>query len=550
MAALRSATDAGRFARGAQYADRVRSISVRGSRATAIVDLNDLYEVALDWSGGALNGSCTCPDYAEGGFCKHLVGLGLALLDRARLVGPPADAGGSIEGYLGQLDREELMALVGRLTERDAGALDLIRADAVAAGRHEAIDADALARRVTATLTTRDFVHYRESYGVARDADDLLDHLEELLEAGAADAVAKALLRATSRLRRILQHADDSSGVIGAAGQRAVELYARACREGNPNRMSLAKWLVKFRRESPGWPEVHLAMFVAAFDDAALAAYRREVERWSDELSAGSRSERFEVNRALLELADHDGDIDRSIGLLSTDPEYTAYGAIIDRLLAGDRRSEAVDWLDQAIAARRLSVIAYGARNDYWISPSRAVELYVAAGRPEDALSVLQRAYAQQPRPDTWRELLGFAASLGRTEEMRRWAVESAEKQASGPHGSGADLITIYLAEGMLEEAWDVQRRFSAGAAWKALADASAASRPAEAARLYPPQIEVRLVRPNTSVYPEVARLLVDLRRLHEAAGDTTAFREYVAQLRTAYARRPSLMKALAAHGI
>jgi hypothetical protein len=99
---------------------------------------------------------------------------------------------------------------------------------------------------------------------VAREAEDLLDRLEPLLDAGAADAVAKALLRATTRLRQILLHADDSSGVIGSAGQRAVELYARACREGNPNPVSLAKWLVKFRRDSPGWPAVELSMFIDA----------------------------------------------------------------------------------------------------------------------------------------------------------------------------------------------------------------------------------------------------------------------------------------------
>jgi uncharacterized Zn finger protein len=82
LAALRGAADPGRFERGREYVDHVRSMTVRGMRATAIVDLTEAYEVGLDWSAPTLNGTCTCPDFAEGGFCKHLVAFGLALLGR------------------------------------------------------------------------------------------------------------------------------------------------------------------------------------------------------------------------------------------------------------------------------------------------------------------------------------------------------------------------------------------------------------------------------------------------------------------------------------
>jgi hypothetical protein len=39
-------------------------------------------------------------------------------------------------------------------------------------------------------------------------------------------------------------------------------------------------------------------------------------------------------------------------------------------------------------------------------------------------------------------------------------------------------LISIYLAEGLIEQAWSAAERLGAGSAWKALADASATSRP------------------------------------------------------------------------
>ena len=146
--------------------------------------------------------------------------------------------------------------------------------------------------------------------------------------------------------------------------------------------MSLAKWLVKFRRDSPGWPAVELSMFIDAFDERALAEYRRAVDRWSADTAGVDDFSRYEVHAALLELADHDGDIDRAIELLSSGSEHAAYGSIICRLLAAGRRLEAVDWLDRAVAAGRISAIAYGSRNDYFVTPDQAVELYVNAGGP------------------------------------------------------------------------------------------------------------------------------------------------------------------------
>ena len=117
----------------------------------------------------------------------------------------------------------------------------------------------------------------------------------------------------------------------------------------------------------------------------------------------------------------------------------------------------------------------------------------------------------QRVGPEAWRALLDFAARLNRGEEMRGWAIAAAEELAGRPHGSGSDLINIYLSESRVEEAWRAAKRFGAGSAWRALAEASAALRPREAAELYRPEIEARLVHANTAAYPEVARLLADM---------------------------------------
>ena len=505
--------------------DRVRSLRFDGSRATALVDGSDVYKVALDCSAAALDGTCTCLDAVEfGEFCKHLVAVGLALVGRAHTMDAPDSEAIAVGAYLGELDRDELVELIGRLADAAPGVDAALRTEAVAAGHRGAVDAAELARQVTASLPRSRFVDYRESYAVAHAAEGVLDRLEALLGAGAADAVSKALLRATTRLRSILLDADDSSGVIGAAGERAVQLYARACREGTPNRVGLARWLVGFRRDSPGWPHVELAMFVDAFDERALAEYRRGVVQWSADLDDADHYARYEVQAALVELADHDGDVDRAVELLTAGAERIPYGSVIDRVLAAGRRAEALHWLDRAVAERRISTL-YGQRTDYWIPPSRAVELYSAAGRDGDALNVLRTAFVQRVGPQTWRALLDFAARLDRSGELREWAIGAAEELAGRPHGSGSDLINVYLSESRVEEAWRAAKRFGAGSAWRELAEASAALRPREAAELYRPEIEARLVHANTAAYPEVARLLADMQRLSAAAGEAARLR-------------------------
>ena len=56
----------------------------------------------------------------------------------------------------------------------------------------------------------------------------------------------------------------------------------------------------------------------------------------------------------LLELADHDGDVDRAIEVL-TRGERPAFGGIVWRLQSAGRLDAAVEWIDRAVAASTLS---------------------------------------------------------------------------------------------------------------------------------------------------------------------------------------------------
>ncbi len=378
--------------------------------------------------------------------------------------------------------------------------------------------------------------------------EGFFDELESYLDGGAAEVVRPALLRVVTRLRKIIEQADDSSGSIGDECQRAADLYARACRLGEPDPMKLATWLVKFRGESPGWPRLALADFVDAFDEKALSSYRRAVAALDQKLDDADHWKRFEVDAMLLELADHDGDVDRAVHLLSQ-REQPKYGAIIDRLRAAGRSEDAVAWIDRAVAEGRVS--SHGGGNDYWLSPDEVARTYKGMGRDDDAVGVLRDDFTRRPAVQTYRVLVDFATGIDRADTERAWAFRYARELASDRFAAGAVLVQLFLSEGDLDGAWQAADQYGPGWAWRELADRGAEARPVDAANLYRTQLDDDLRHADThKLYPGIAEMLATMAGLYERGGCSADFASLIAQIRQDYRRRPSLMKALDAKGL
>ena len=531
------------FGRGEDYVRYVRGARVDGTRATGSIQARNVYTVSLDWSSGKPTGSCTCPHHAGGAFCKHLVALGLVVIDAATGSVPEPTL---LDDQLASLTEDDMRSLLRDLAERDDGVRRLVEVRASARTGDPTVVADELLGLVKSALSQRGYIDYRRSFDVAREAQELLDELERHLSDGGADLVRPALLRALTRLRALTQQADDSSGSIGDACQRAADLYARACVEGAPDRMKLARWLAKFRDDSPGWPHTPLPAFVGAFDDKALAAYRGAVDALDRKQASKDHWKRFEVDAMLLELADHDGDVDRAVELL-TRREHPEYGAIVQRLRAAGRDTEAVAWLDLGVAAGRVSG-GPGGRNEFWLDPDEVASTYAQLGRTDDALAVLRREFERRPGRTTYWKLLDLAADAGRWDEERDWALGVATMSAKREYGDGSVLIDLALASGDLEAAWSAATAFGAGSAWLALAKASAETRPLEAAGLYRAQVERRVGITDTKRYREIAELLAAMHELSVRGGAEDESAAYLAALRETYRRRTSLMKELDLH--
>lgn len=543
-ALLEVAGDRG-YARGEDYVRYVRGLRITAEKAYASVQAKRVYAVELDWSGPQPDGFCTCPHAADGHFCKHLVAVGLAVIDSGA-VDDVSRAASALEATVQAMDVDELREFVMTLARRDGEVRRMLEVRATAASGDDTTAKAEFESYVRNALEFRGFVDYRESYAVAEAASQVLDELERHLNDGSAEIVRPALLCALTLLRTITENADDSSGVIGGECERAADLFAQACRLGAPDPAKLAEWLATFRATSPGWPTLALADFVDAFDDHALKIYRAAVADLDRQHAGRDHWSRFEVDAMLLELADHDGDVDRAIELLNQ-REHPQYGAIIAHLREAGRDDEVVSWIDRAVAEGRIS--GQGGGNDYWLSPSAVAETYRGLGRIDDAIAVLRADFVRRPTAHAFRSLLDFAATTYRADTERTWALDHARELACGS-GSGSVLVQLALSEGDVGAAWEAADRYGPGWAWQELATQGAEARPVAAADLYRQQLENDLQRPNTRLYPGIAATLATMAKLYERGGRSADFAAYIAKIRQDYGRRPSLMKALKAKGL
>ncbi|MCS7480152.1 SWIM zinc finger domain-containing protein [Umezawaea endophytica] len=114
------------FWRGLGYRDSVIELRVLRRHVAARVEGAGSYAVELAWRDEQLAGECSCPYGEQGFFCKHLVAVGLVLLDRGHEV-PPADAEDvELRSHLRTLSHEELVELLYHQAGRDRSLYDLI----------------------------------------------------------------------------------------------------------------------------------------------------------------------------------------------------------------------------------------------------------------------------------------------------------------------------------------------------------------------------------------------------------------------------------------
>jgi uncharacterized Zn finger protein len=531
------------FERGLDYLHAVEDLEIGDAEITASVYGNTEYQVCLLFGDEGLTGGCTCPYGREGFFCKHCVAVAMCVLKMGDDQQREATRAGrrAMESWLESLSREALLAEL----------LALLREDRDLRRRLELRAASANADAVTVRRAVRELImprrssaEYLEAAAYADDVHQAAVALGDLIDAGGAADAIEITREAIDLLTEALQYVDQSSGWLGDAAGELLDVHLRACQAAPPDPVSLGDYLADLLLGHSGL-EPYLGDYAGLLGDNGLATVRERIAAAYAEHPTDWRA------KSLMEaMAKADGDVDALVAIYAAELDNRGWNhlRIARELDEAGRGDEALGW-----AERGLREAAHPDQQlvDYLASR------YAAAGRDDDALSLRRDRFQAQRSLASYQALRQAATDLGAWPAERGQALALLREDAlrwrttvSWAWTAGPVLVDALLDDGDLDAAWAAATDAATDAQWLRLADASAATRPADALAVYLRTVGALKKLTGNDVYQRMATLLLAARACHEALGTTTEFRRYVAVLRVDQKRKRNLMKILDANGL
>jgi hypothetical protein len=227
-----------------------------------------------------------------------------------------------------------------------------------------------------------------------------------------------------------------SAGLV----DRVLDLHVAACLAEPPDGRELAAWLLWLQTGFAEPPEVRLAPYASSLGEDGLAWYRSEaVARFGQLPVIGFGGtgcydrERWALLRVMEELAEHTGDVDLHVLVLSRDlSSGWHYLQVATVLRDAGRSAEAVEWV-----ARGL--VATGGRGAAVRLVDLGVDECLRAGWVERAVELRRRAFLAHPVVETYTRLRALAAGSGGWPAVR--------EEALARLGDGADEVLRRVVE-------------------------------------------------------------------------------------------------------
>jgi len=540
---LELAAGARSYERGLGYLHMVADLEVTATEITAAVYGSSEYRVRLATSGGGLSGTCTCPYGQDGFFCKHCVAVGLSVLEIGDGLPEHIEASRvrreALESWLASFSKDELLAELLGILDEDHNLRQRFELRALSA------DADAAAvRRAVMKLLVPSYDEYIGGDAYADDVDKAVAVIDELIKAGKASEAVDIAFDAIVWLMDSLEYVDESTGSVYSAVRELFAVHLRACQADRPDPERLGTDVAELllQEEYSYWPD--LDEYRDLLGAEGIAAVREHVADAYAECPASWRA------RNLMEsILRDEGDVDGIVALHAANLDSHGRGhLLIARELDGaGRGAEALAWAERGVRE--------AATPDYQLVEYLAGR-YAATGRHDELLALRRERFQAE------RTLAGYQALRQAAKDSGRWPAEREEalsllrldladrsRQASWAW-SGPVLIDALIDDGDVDAAWAAAEGVAPEQQRLRLADASIASRPADALTVYVKVIEPLTGMTGDGTYRRIACLLLSIRACHQTLGTMAEFTRYLTVLRMGQKRKRNLMKILDQNGL
>ncbi len=508
--------------------------------------------VELD-EGGIQSAACTCP-YGLGGHCKHIVALLLTYLHK-----PDAfTERKSIPALLEDVDKAALVEILTKLIASKPDLYDWLEtnlplrlatvqeAESQPKPAASPISEKAWRKRIKNVLRPGRgdyYSDYDSTYGVSRELDEITSAVTDILVAGDAQGAITILLALLEELYDSYEYFDDSDAELADSADYAGEVLAEAILSANldaKERRSLESQLDPIRSNlsdygiEKGLELAHLALeygwepqpFQSELDTAKLNVLERQ-GRTEEFLSLCQQTgQSLRYTQKLLQL----GRMAEGIRAAYQIAEPNKILEIAKELREKDHLAEAVH-----LAEHGLTLEGAKYHLAAWLAP-----LEETLEKPEEALQAYLAAFAELPKLETYQSIQRLSGE--------RWKeLQPEQMKILLQSGHSEAIVDVYLYEQMWDEAIEVAEKNAYSYSLREkVADAIIAHRPNWVIRISIQEAE-KLIEPTKSkYYPHAARWLEKAKKAYLVSVREAEWIAYIAEIKTLYARRPSLQKELA----
>lgn len=589
------------FYRGEEYYNDglVSSLAIDQDRATARVRGTKTYKCELRASGESIQGHCTCPAFEDAGFCKHLVAVGLAIIeppeskeavepdirdeirpheDRARRRSQKARQESvsveEIREYLSNLSREKLVETLIHQAMNDSALLRALRLEILAGRATEAESKkERNPKKVVESIKTAidhgvevegDYDEWPDEYETAPPLQELLKKIKALLKEGMAAEVVELSEYFIAALEPILERFHEGH-LLCEMLDELQEVHFEACKKTKPDPEALARRLFRWELTS-GWGvfDNGAAKYQTILGENGLTAYKKLAQAEWDKIPAKKeRSYAYDTDRTrrrISEIMEHlaklAGDVEAEVAVLTKDlSSGWQYLKIAEVYASHKMRDKAIEWAEKGLKAFRD-------RPDGRLRELLATE-YHRLKRHDDAMTLIWAEFTDHPSLERIKLLKQHADRTESWSSWRKKAIDHIQAEIKklkaarpgSPYSMGYSwdrgcnsslLIEIYLWEKDIESAWRQAR--SGGASpqlWYQLAGMREKTHPGEAAEAYQHIVEDEVARGGNDSYRDAVKLVAKIQSLLKEAKREKEFPAYLDEVRTSFKPKRNFIKLL-----